>query len=139
MRKSITALGREEERLRPLKENGTFEASISHLFDVQETRECMRRRYIVADDILIHFNNIDAVETALGHMMELLHLSRVDVQGNKHTIPALYLRLGRDQECYDFVKWWATTGERESYDWDEVKEPFLDVKGADVFESPEGL
>jgi hypothetical protein len=49
-------------------------------------------------------------------------------------IPALYLRLGRDQECYDFLKWWATAADASDYDWGDPTLPYLDVKDADVFE-----
>ena len=50
-------------------------------------------------------------------------------------VPALYLRLGKDQECYDFVKWYATAGQADDYDWGDMSLPYLDVKNADVFES----
>jgi hypothetical protein len=44
------------------------------------------------------------------------------------------LRLGRDQECYDFIKWWATTAERTDYDWEDMDLPYLDIKDSDAFE-----
>jgi hypothetical protein len=28
--------------------------------------------------------------------------------GVRDLIPALYIRLDQDQECYDFLKWWLT-------------------------------
>ncbi|KAJ4002675.1 hypothetical protein NW766_012801 [Fusarium irregulare] len=51
----------------------------------------------------------EAVEAALGHALEMLRLCRGDNQGVRSYVPALYLRLGRDQEAYDFIKWHATT------------------------------
>lgn len=59
--------------------------------------------------------------------------------GVRSFVPALLLRLGRDQECYDFVKWYATTGDEGDYDWGDMDQPFLDVKDADMLESPEYL
>ena len=47
------------------------------------------------------------------------------------------LRLGKMQECYDFVKWYATTGSRDDYDWGDMGQPFLDVKDADMLEPPD--
>lgn len=56
--------------------------------------------------------------------------------GVRDLVPALALRLGRDQSCYDFCTWWATTGEESDYDWGNLDLPYLDGKGADVFSSP---
>ena len=54
--------------------------------------------------------------------------------GIRDVIPTLYLRLGRDQECYDFLKWWATAAKASKYNWGATSLPYLDVKDADVFE-----
>lgn len=60
--------------------------------------------------------------------------------GVRDVAPALDLRLGKDQECYDFCKWWATTGQEGNYDSGNLDNPYLDVKNADVFEPlPENL
>lgn len=56
--------------------------------------------------------------------------------GVRDLVPALLLRLDRDQECYDFVKWYATTGKDSHYDWGNMDEPYLDIKDADLLESP---
>lgn len=56
--------------------------------------------------------------------------------GVRDIVPALLLRLDRDQECYDFLKWYATTGQEGDYDWGDLDEPFLDLKDMDVLESP---
>ena len=56
--------------------------------------------------------------------------------GIRDKVPALKLRLGKDQECYDFCKWWATTGGEGRYDWGNMSNPYLDVKDADAFEEP---
>ena len=46
------------------------------------------------------------------------------------------IRLDRDKEAYDFVKWWLIEG-FEVYDWaQETEITFLDLKSADVFEDP---
>ncbi|KAL1843997.1 hypothetical protein VTJ49DRAFT_6401 [Mycothermus thermophilus] len=42
------------------------------------------------------------------------------------------LRLDRDQECYDFIKWWAHVP--GSYDFGDASRPYLDTRDADVFE-----
>ena len=86
---------------------------------------------------LLRIGTYEAVETAEGHFMEVLRLDRSDKMGIRNRVPALKLRLGRDQECYDFCKWWATV------DWSNIgdlSQPYLDIQNADVFERPpEGL
>lgn len=57
--------------------------------------------------------------------------------GVRDLLPAMLLRLDRDQECYDFMKWYATVGQEGDYDWGDMDLGFLDVKDANVFESVE--
>lgn len=52
-------------------------------------------------------------------------------------VPALQLRLGLEQECYDTQKWWATTGSTKGYDWFNMEQPHMDIRGADVLEDME--
>jgi hypothetical protein len=44
------------------------------------------------------------------------------------------LRLNKDQECYDFLKWWSTTGADPQYDWGNMSLPYLDIKDANPLE-----
>ncbi|RYP24088.1 hypothetical protein DL767_008664 [Monosporascus sp. MG133] len=39
----------------------------------------------------------------------------------------------KDQEAYDFIKWYATVG-TGSYDWHDMELPFLNLHGEDAFE-----
>lgn len=56
--------------------------------------------------------------------------------GLRDVVPGLMLRLDLDQECYDFVEWWATYDADGLYDWGDMTLPHLDISGADVLESP---
>lgn len=90
----------------------------------------MNRRY----DLVLKLLNIrtgEAVEAALDHLLDMLRLCRADNGGHRSQVPALYLRLGRDQEAYDFIKWWADVS--DDYDWGNMELPYLNVKGADPF------
>src|SRR5204863_8640658 len=93
----------------------------------------MRRRYALVG-ALLKVKTPEAVAAALQHLMDMLRLCRSDNMGVRDLVPALFLRLGKDQECYDFVKWYATTGQDSDYDWGDMSLPFLNVKDADVFE-----
>lgn len=57
--------------------------------------------------------------------------------GLRDMVPTMMLRLDLDQECYDFVKWWATCDPDGRYDWGNMTLPHLNIHGADVFEDPD--
>ncbi|KAG8169894.1 hypothetical protein KVR01_000639 [Diaporthe batatas] len=98
--------------------------------DQDRTKMALKHRK-VATDTLNHFDNIVAVEFALGHLNEVLRLcpSDPDELRARDIIPTLFLRLGRDQECYDFIK---------CYDWAHPTRslPYLDMRGEDPVECP---
>lgn len=110
-----------------------FEEHAGHFWGILDTRTYMRARYALVE-ALLESETYTAVNAAHDHIMDLLRLSRSDNMGVRDLVPALKLRLGKDQECYDFCVWYATTGEEDDYDWADLDLPFLDVKNADVFE-----
>lgn len=98
----------------------------------------MRARYGHVE-ALLKIKTRDAVQAAFDHIMDMLRLCRSDNLGVRGVAPALFLRLGRDQECYDFIVWWTTTNSESRYDWGNIDLPYLDTKDADVFESVAGF
>lgn len=139
---------REEQKLRDLPGDmftppNVFESGVGHFWGISETRPYMRARFGLVDALLRNLGSaggrFDVVQDALDHLLDMLRLCRSDNVGVRGLIPALYIRLGRDQAAYDFMKWYATTGRDSQYDWADMDRPFLDVKGADVLESPERM
>lgn len=112
-----------------------FEEHAGHFWGIYETRPYMQARYALVE-ALLKVKTHAAVEAALNHLLDMLRLCRGDNMGVRDLVPSLFLRLGRDEECYDFLKWWATTGQRGDYDWGDVDEPYLDLKDESAFESP---
>ncbi|KAL9602872.1 MAG: hypothetical protein Q9219_001567 [cf. Caloplaca sp. 3 TL-2023] len=112
-----------------------FETSVGHFWGILSTRDYMRARYGLVQAIL-EIKTFEATEAAANHLRDMLRLCRSDNMGVRGLLPALYLRLDRDQEAYDFIKWYETTGNESNYDWGNLDLPFLDVVNADVFESP---
>ncbi|MCJ1439195.1 hypothetical protein MMC27_008586 [Xylographa pallens] len=140
IKKSRQYLEREEARLRShpgdfMTPANLFEEHAGHFWGIHETRPYMRARYGLVE-ALLQIKTYAAVEAADSHIMDILRLCRTDNMGVRDVLPALDLRLGRDQQCYDFCKWWATTGQEGDYDWGELDNPYLDIKDADVFEPP---
>ncbi|KAJ9145311.1 Ribonuclease H [Pleurostoma richardsiae] len=97
----------------------------------------MRARFAVAD-ALLKVDTVRALEDALGHFNDMLRLCRSDNMGVRDIIPHILLRLGREQECYDFLKWWTIIDDENHYngryDWGDATLPYLDIRGADAFE-----
>lgn len=102
------------------------------LAGIHETRDYMRARFTLVE-ALLKINTALAVESALDHLLDMLDLCQGDNMGVRDVVPHLYLRLGRDQEAYDFCTWWATTGQESDYDWGDLDLPYLDTKNADAF------
>lgn len=84
---------------------------------------------------LLKVNTRAAVQSCFDHVIDILRLCRSDNLGVRYYAPALFLRLGKDQECYDFVKWWATTGTSDDFDWGNTDLPYLEIRNADAFEA----
>jgi hypothetical protein len=90
-------------------------------------------------DALLRVNTPAAVEAALDHALDMLRLNASDTQGIRSIVPALFLRLRRDQDCYDFVKRWNAIGSGtgdELFNWaaaprrQDAFEPVIDfLKG----------
>ncbi|KAL8901919.1 MAG: hypothetical protein Q9207_004960 [Kuettlingeria erythrocarpa] len=115
-----------------------FETSVGHFWEILSTRDYMRTRFALVEATL-KLKSFDAVKSAADHIRDMLRLCRSDNMGLRDMLPALYLRLGRDQDAYDFIKWFETTGHESDYDWGDMELPYLDVVNADVFESPSYL
>lgn len=114
-----------------------FEEHAGRFWGILDTRDYMRARFGFVDAMLAHFpRHRVAVQTALDHLMDMLRLNRSDNMGLREMVPSLMLRLGRTQEAYDFVKWWATCDPDGHYDWGDMELPYLDIKDADFFEDP---
>ena len=143
IKKALRKLQEEETNLRNKPSNMMFQAnpfenSVGHFWGILDTRAYMRARFGVAD-AMMEIDTRQAVTAALNHFMDMLHLNRSDNMGLRGFVPHLQLRLGQDQECYDFLKWWAIAATKSNYDWDDTSLPHLDIKNADAFEEVDGL
>lgn len=113
-----------------------FNTRVGRFWGILGTRDYMRARFAAAN-ALLKINSVLAVEKALGHFTDMLRLCRSDNLGIRDIVPDLLLRLGREQECYDFLKWWTTPD--ADYDWGDTSLPYLDTRNADPFESVAGF
>ncbi|KAI0469813.1 hypothetical protein GGR56DRAFT_668408 [Xylariaceae sp. FL0804] len=126
-------LATEEAALRSRPRNwlpNLFEDGVGHFYGILETRDYMRARCAAAHDLLC-VDTVQAVEAALDHFMDMLRLCRSDNLGVRDIVPGLMLRLGREQECYDFLAWWALVP--CDYNWGDTDLPYMDVRNADPF------
>jgi hypothetical protein len=110
-----------------------FEEGVGHFWRIFETRPYMTARFALVE-ALVKIKTKHAVQAALNHLLDVLRLCRGDNMGVRDLVPALFLRLGKDQQCYDFVKWWATTAQDSHYNWGDTSAPYLHPKDEDVFE-----
>jgi hypothetical protein len=116
-----------------------FEHHEGHFWGLHHTRDYMRARFALACENLLPVATLDAVQESLEHLQNMLKLNRSDNMGLRDIVPGLLLRLDRDQECLDFVKWWATCDPDGRYDWGDMTLPHLNLHGTDVLEGPNYL
>ncbi|PYH94324.1 hypothetical protein BO71DRAFT_430056 [Aspergillus ellipticus CBS 707.79] len=81
-------------------------------------------------------NNRRSVKEQLRHCMDMLEVMRADETGLRFHVPSLMIRLNKDQQCFDFMKWYAKQGSRRQDSWCNPSLPFLDIKSADGLEDP---
>lgn len=110
-----------------------FETSVGHFWAIVTTRDYMLARHYLAN-LLRNTLTLDGTQEALDHSLDMLWLCRSDNLGLRDMVPALMLQLDKDQESYDFVKWWFNVAQDTRYDWDGLSMPYLDVRNADVLE-----
>ena len=131
----------------------TFREASDHLFYTQkvpkaagghysrfaDTHEFLGTKLILMDAMLQTYGTTngykDIVQSVLNHALHLMKDDREDGVGVRCMIPSLHIRLGNDEKAYDFIKWYATTSCDPAYSWDDLKAPFLNIKGTDVFEN----
>ncbi|KAJ9210657.1 hypothetical protein DTO166G4_7717 [Paecilomyces variotii] len=141
IKKARAILAEEDRRVRNATPDfmtpaNAFETHVGHFWGIFNTRGYMRARFELAWDHLLPLGTFDSVHEALEHLLDMLRLCRADNLGIRDIVPAIMLRLDRDQECYDFVKWWATCDPDGDYNWGDMTLPYLNISGADVLEDP---
>jgi hypothetical protein len=133
VKKAETNLEKEDRALRRSEGDIIFEGGWSEFWGIPESREYMRARVALVE-ALLRANTAQAVASSLDHLLDMLHLCRIDPMGARDVVPALYLRLGCDQKAYDFCKWWAVIGHDSNHNWGDLNAPYIDTNGADAFE-----
>ncbi|KAK6499737.1 hypothetical protein TWF481_010094 [Arthrobotrys musiformis] len=113
-------------------------ACVGHFLEKPRTRTYIQRRFDLANKVMMLLGGpggrIDALRFCLENFVTILRLCQRDALDLRNIIPALYIRLDRDEEAYSFIKWWTTVARTPDCDWDEFELPHLRVEGADAFE-----
>ncbi|OHE90535.1 MYND finger [Colletotrichum orchidophilum] len=108
--------------------------------DDMETMTYLRAQHTYSQALLLE-STIDAVEISLDEQWSVLEVDMHDKLRVRDYMPHLMIRLGQDQEAYDFIKWWTlATDERIRYhDWDDPTAPRMNLTGEDAFEPVDDL
>ncbi|KAI2621928.1 hypothetical protein GGS26DRAFT_568528 [Hypomontagnella submonticulosa] len=143
IKKARAKLEKEDHNVRNATEDfmtpaNAFETHVGHFWGILNTRDYMRARFGLAQQLL-SLGTLDGVSESLEHFRDMLRLCRSDNMGARGFMPAIMLRLDLDQECYDFIKWWETCDPDGTYDWADGTLPYLNIHGADVLENPSFL
>ena len=99
------------------------ESTIGHFWTLFEPRTYCRVRYDLAEHILMqaHYNDLKPIyDRSLSHYMELLRLVHGDNLGVRNKVPFILITLNRDEDAYNFIKWWLTIDPHGKYNWGNV-------------------
>lgn len=86
-------------------------------------------------DALLRFNTRRAVEVALDQALSMMEYCNMDTMLARNRVPGLCLRLGRDQECYNFCKAWMTN---PHWDFEKSRAP-IDIKKSEKSDAMESV
>eukprot|EP01084_Bolivina_argentea_P244037 408921_1 len=131
--KKLNSLMNQERRILENANENYFEPyTIGHFWSLAETRNYCQARYTLAEHILVYAECKETqkiYETGLAHFMELLRLIHGDNMGLRDQVPFILLKLNRDNDAYNFIKWWDTIDPNGTYDWgnppQNTKQAFL--------------
>lgn len=98
----------------------------------RDNRKYMSDRFCFIESLL-DVSTRCAVEQAFTHIIETFKICPWDDLCLRCFFPSVLLRLGMDQECYDFLKWWCNY-DLIAYDWDDADLPYYKARKEDVFE-----
>ncbi|KAJ4350971.1 hypothetical protein N0V95_004255 [Ascochyta clinopodiicola] len=135
IKRATLAYQEAERKLRDKKGDDILQQGPPKFWNSDASQPYIRARFALVESLLL-VNTETAVSTALEHLVAMLQLSRRDNMGMRDLVPALFLRLRKDQQAYDFCKWWVTVAQEGEYGWAEKTSHYLDTKDADVFEDP---
>ncbi len=95
---------------------------MSSMYDVS-TKEYLHNRFSRTTEILnvaIELKDKGLFEHVCDELYEMLRLSHTDNFGFRSHIPSVFLTVGREDDCYNFIKWHLTRD--DDYDWGEPPE-----------------
>lgn len=127
----------------PFIPRSVFEYGGSNFKNKPSTWSYMLARCHIANTLMLNMGSmgarVDIIQKCFDILNDLLRLcwpGHVDIE---LTIPYLYIRLGQDQKCYDFIKWYATTVRDKEDDRADVTKPFPNLSAGDVLEPVEDI
>ena len=112
----------------------TIPRDVDMRHDYHIIRPYMLARYRFVE-VLGQIHTRISVELQLGHLLDILKLCPSDNLNVRLIVPGLMMRLGQDQECYDFIKWWERRFQGLAGDEEDVEGPCLRATNNDSFES----
>eukprot|EP01031_Cornospumella_fuschlensis_P027411 gene27411-33106_t len=113
-----------------LQKNEFFDAPLLRT-NFSNLKECKSYLQALSNciEVYVTANTETSLQEAVKLGMKALYHGRKDELCFRLLIPSLLLRLGMDQECFDFVWWYAMYGRKFQYD--NPNRPFLSLWGND--------
>lgn len=94
----------------PAPPENLFETHVGSFWGMFDTRDYMRARLRLADeihDLAWEYETVQAWEQAIQHYQEMLRLCASDNLGLRGRFPFLLLNVNRDDDAFDFIRHWT--------------------------------
>ena len=121
--------------------------NVGHIWGIPFLRDYCRARVFLADKFLYmaHMEEVEHIyQKGLGNYLELLRLIHRDNMGLRDKVPFTLLNLNREDDAYNFLKWWITIDSNGIYDWSKVPQntkegDWLWLRGQNRYEDPKSV
>ncbi|KPI35978.1 uncharacterized protein AB675_10474 [Cyphellophora attinorum] len=118
----------------PTTSANAFDLDVGRFWEFEMTRQYICTRFMVADLCRLA-GTLDGTVEAIEHMQDMLRLCDSDHLDLRYAIPPMMLQLDRDQECYNFIKWWQTRHIDDNGQEHEMYHPDVCSRPANPLES----
>lgn len=129
-----TSLDIKHKDLRADSTNDPFESAVGYFWETPRTRSYIFLKFRLGN-VFLRIDTRSAVLKALAIFEDMLMLCRNDNFSVHKSIPFLLLRLGQEQRCYGFLKWWAEESWTPPKTAADLSLPYLKRGDANAFET----
>ena len=112
-----------------------FTEHVGNFWRLEVARDYMQSRWNYVLQVAVPYYGQYGYYLAINELQDCLRLSRAPNHGLRNMLMLYLVAADRDQESYDFIKWYETVpAVDKNYNWVNLELPYLNVRFYDIFE-----